>query len=279
MSKGFGLFFNAPHASDIICRPVGLDRYLKSKKLPPRPIVVDAGTGSGQNITYLLEEIKASVLALDIDTRLTAHHPDIRQEQTIEGAIALLQNSLEQQVCFVKQDISQPWTIPPIADGLVLHRVLSAIPDPSLRENLLAGTRAALATGGIISFLDFIVDWDDPQLVKQYSVAQRLIEQKILAYPSEILADDEIEVMFPILQKDGHAIDREKHWSAERLVKAIKNQELLIPFTAIHMTIKGYKRKLTEVGFQILEKELLFLPGLADQSVKRKVVRLTAQKV
>jgi len=45
------------------------------------------------------------------------------------------------------------------------------------------------------------------------------------------------------------------------------------------MTIKGYKRKLTEVGFQILEKELLFLPGLADQSVKRKVVRLTAQKV
>ena len=75
---------------------------------------------------------------------------------------------------------------------------------------MLAGTRAALATGGIISFLDFIVDWDDPQLVKQYSVAQRLIEQKILAYPSEILADDEIEVMFPILQKDGHAIDREK---------------------------------------------------------------------
>lgn len=273
----FGAFFNAPRVGDDLCHPIALAR-LQHKKTTYRPIVIDVGTGSGQNIDYLINKIQVNVLALDQDLALLEKHPNTTVKQSMHNAIVTLGKALNPMVCFVKTDVTSPWSLSSAADGSVLHRVLSVIPDPILRNNLLAGIYNALKPGGIFSFIDFIIDRDNPVIAQHYKFGKPLIAKGITGYSPKILENSGGEFVVAMTKKDGSASTQHLYLPLEKLEEAINDGQLSLQFVATHKTVEGYNEELISSGFHVLESTLLSLPGIADPSPIRKCIRITAQK-
>lgn len=289
IKNDFWLAGQAQFKRNALCQPYDLVKYLKSLSTSRRRnFVFDLGAGQGANLNCLLGKGKSNVLALDIDPTLDKNLPSVVRRKvkivkftSIESTSEILINSPFASVAFQCADITQCQLPSGVADGVVLHRVLSVITDPVIRSSLLESICQTLKPGGMLSFLDFLINNEiSPTVTKQYELGRELVKcQMVLGGPPlSTLTDPEASILAILMQKDGKitTTGRADEQVSETLEK-IREGEISVTSFAIQLTPQGYIDLLSTAGFRIINNKFVKIPAL-DPAYQVRVIRILAQK-
>ena len=256
--------------------PVKLINILKAKQDKDKtvPVVVDLGSGEGPVSGWMYDQ-GMSVLGLDIQSEnverarniASANGQELITANNAVTALEQLRSSENSAISYQEEDLANGIPLPDNSvDAIVLHRVLSQIIEEEARNRLLQEIYRVLKPDGVFSYLDYSRRTGEESWEKVYEKQQELISLLLEAgrLPEEVrtfLDNPDMQLHIVYNSLTGRTKLEEEYDAAKDIYDEIVSGETAVKFIVLYETTDSLQARLTEQGFQIVEKQESKVPG------------------